>query len=238
MHFDAGELGAFIVAFSRASAIVATAPVIGDAGVSVRARLVFVVAIAFAVGANRPPVELIDVPGIALVEFAIGLITGMTARFIMSRVANAGQLIGLSLGLGFASEYDARAGESAGTVRMLATTLASLAFLRSGGLESIVTGVAGEPASMIDLALLGPSLIEHGTAAFGHGLALAAPVVIAALVGNLGLALMNRAAPAVNVFSVSLAAVLVIGGIAMIASSPAFVAGAISTAREAAAILR
>lgn len=238
MELGAGEVGAFIVAFSRASGVVATAPVIGDTGVSLRARLVFVVAIAFAVGANRAPVELIDVPGIALVEFAIGLITGMTARFIMARVANAGQLIGLSLGLGFASEYDARAGESAGTVRILATSLASLAFLRSGGLEAIVTGVAGAPASMIDVALLGPSLLEHGTAAFGHGLALAAPIVIAALVGNLGLALMNRAAPAVNVFSVSLAAVLIIGGIAMFASAPAFVAGVISTARDAAAILR
>ncbi|MCX5742154.1 MAG: flagellar biosynthetic protein FliR [Proteobacteria bacterium] len=238
MQFHEGELGALVVTFVRAAALVATAPVVGDSGVPMRARLVFVIALTLAIGTNRDPLPLAELPLTALVELAVGLVTGMSARFVMARVANAGQLIGLSLGLGFASEYDAHAGESAGTVRMLATTIASLAFIQVGGFEAIARGVAGRPAHLTELAYLGPQLIEHGTAAFGHGLALAAPVVIAALVGNLGLALMNRAAPAVNVFSVSLPAVLMIGGLVLVASAPSFIAHVVSVARTAAAILR
>ena len=40
------------------------------------------------------------------------------------RAAIAGQLFGLSLGLGFASQYDIHAGESAGTIRSIISTIA------------------------------------------------------------------------------------------------------------------
>jgi flagellar biosynthesis protein FliR len=68
----------------------------------------------------------------------------------------------------------------------------------------------------------------------GHGLALASPIVLAALVGNVALALMNRAAPAANVFSIAFAAVLVIGGIVLLATASGFVTGVAAVAKEAA----
>lgn len=238
MHLDEAQLGAFIVTLVRAGALAATAPVIGDQGVPQRARLVFVVAIALAVGLNRAPLALADVPATALVELAVGLVSGLTARFIMSRVANAAQLMGLSLGLGFANEYDSHMGESAQTLRVLATTIASLAFVSVGGLDQIARAAASRPASITDLALLGPDLVHHGTAAFGYGFALAGPVILAAFVGNLGLAVMNRAAPAINVFSISLPVVLLIGGAVMWVGSSGFINGIVATARDAMDVLR
>ena len=77
-------------------------------------------------------------------------------------------------------------------------------FLGSGGLEAIFRSVAASPTSITDVAFLGPQLVRAATSAMGHGLALAGPIVLAALVTNVGLAVMNRAAPAVNVFSISL----------------------------------
>ena len=230
------ELGAFIVVFLRTAAVAATAPVIGDAGVPMRARLVFCVAVALALAANRTGVQFADLPVTALVELASGVITGLTARFVMARVAVAGQLLGLSLGLGFASEYDVHAGESAGVLRMLATTISGLAFLAANGLEAIVRGVA-TPASPLVLLGTGDALLREGTAAFGHGLALAAPIVLAALVGNVGLAVMNRAAPAVNVFAVALSAILVLGGVLMLATASSFVLGLSDVARESVRVL-
>jgi flagellar biosynthetic protein FliR len=230
------ELGAFIVVFLRTAAVAATAPVIGDAGVPMRARLVFCVAVALALAANRTGVQFADLPVTALVELASGVITGLTARFVTARVAVAGQLLGLSLGLGFASEYDVHAGESAGVLRMLATTISGLAFLAANGLEAIVRGVA-TPASPLVLLGTGDALLREGTAAFGHGLALAAPIVLAALVGNVGLAVMNRAAPAVNVFAVALSAILVLGGVLMLATASSFVLGLSDVARESVRVL-
>ena len=232
-----GELGACIAAFVRLAALVATAPVVGDTGVSVRARLAFVVAAAAGIGLNRPSVSYDELPATCILEMGVGLITGLSARFVMSRVAIAGQLMGFALGLGFASEYDAHAGESAGVVRMLTTSFAGLAFVAAGGLEAIVRSAGAGPATVTQLAGLGPMMMSHGVSAMGRGLALAAPIVLAALVGNIGLAVMNRAAPAVNVFSIAFAAVLIIGGALMIACAPSFAAGVIASAGDAVAAL-
>jgi flagellar biosynthesis protein FliR len=231
------ELGAFIAVFVRTSALVATAPVIGDAGVSVRAKLVLVVAVSIAIAANREPIAFAELPATAVLELAVGLVTGLAARFIVARVAIAGQLMGLSLGLGFASEYDVHAGESAGVIRTLASTLTAIAFVSVGGFEAIVRSVASGPAHVTHLVALGPLLLDHAASAFGHGLMLAAPIVLASLVGNLGLAVINRAAPAVNVFSISLAAVLILGGLVLLATAASFAAGASDSARDAIAQL-
>jgi flagellar biosynthetic protein FliR len=227
------EIGALIATLARTGGLAATGPVIADPGVSLRARLVFVLAVTAAIAANRPPVPFAGLPLVAAAELAIGLITGLTARVILSRVAIAGQLMGLSLGLGFAAQYDVHAGESAGVMRSLIAALASLAFLAAGGLEAIVRSAASSPAELSQLTTLGPAFVHHATAAFGHGVALAAPILLAAFIGNVALAVMNRAASAVNVFSIALAAVLILGGLVLIATAAHLVAGTTSVARSA-----
>jgi flagellar biosynthetic protein FliR len=79
-------------------------------------------------------------------------------------------------------------------------------------------------------------MVRQGTSAMGHGLALAAPLVLAALVANVGLAVMNRAAPAVNVFAISLAVVLLAGGSVLLAGSGSMVAGIAGHAHEAVSV--
>ena len=233
MSLTEHEIGAFLVVLARVGGLVATAPVVGDGGVSSRAKLVLVLALSLAITANRPGVAYADVIGIVPLELGVGLLTGLTARFVLVRAQVAGQLIGLSLGLGFAAEYDARAGESAGTVATLLSTLAGLAFLAGGGLEAIARSAASTPATTAQLAMLGPTLLAHGTSAMTHGLSLAAPIVLATLVANLGLAVLGRAAPSINVFSVSLAAVLLVGGVALCASATSVFGGVAGTAQLA-----
>lgn len=227
------EVGAIIAAIARVGGLAATAPVLGEQGVSMRARLAFVILVGAAIGANREGVGYADVPTTAILELAVGLMTGLVARFVMARVAVAGQLVGLSLGLGFASQYDVHANESAGTIRILFTTLASLAFLYVGGLEAIVRSCA-TPAHPVHVFLIGPELLRIGASSFGFGLSLAAPLVLAALVGNIGFAVMNRAAPAMNVFSIALAGVLVLGGAVLLATSGSLIASLTDTARASA----
>jgi flagellar biosynthesis protein FliR len=236
VNLTAPEVGAFLVALMRVGAIAMTAPVIGDSGVPVRARLVFCVAVAVALAANRPGVDMDTLPATALTELGSGIITGLTARFVMARLANAGQLMGMALGLGFASQYDVHAGENASVIATLCSTLGSLAFLGAHGLEAIVRSVA-TPSS--GLGMLGgiTELLRQGTASFGWGLSLAAPIILAAVVGNIGLAVMNRAAPAMNVFSIALSAVLLIGIALLVASAGGFVSGAMAVAHDTVQVL-
>jgi len=231
MTLSEPEIGAVVATLVRTGGLAATAPLIGDPGVSMRARLMFVLAVGLAVGATRPGVPFAELPLAAVVELAVGLLTGLCARFVLAQVAIAGQLMGLSLGLGFASQYDVHAGESAGTLRTMLMAIAGLAFLAVGGFDAIVRSVASGPAHVGQIAFLGPELIRQGTAALGHGLALAAPVVLAALVANIGLAVMNRAAPAANVFSIALAGVLILGGVVLLATAAHLIGGVTETAR-------
>lgn len=237
MQITDPEIGAFVATLARAGGLVATAPVIGDNGVPARAKLMFVLVIAFTVGPNRSGIPLADVALVAILELCVGLMTGMCARFILQRAAVAGQLFGLSLGLGFASQYDVHAGESAGTIRTIVMALGGLVFLAAGGLEAVVQSATSAPASVLHLGMLGPALLEHGSSAMGHGLALAAPIVLASLVGNIGLALISRAAPAANIFSISLAGILIVGGLALAATSGDLIGGLMRDAREAIDIL-
>lgn len=233
MTLSEPEIGALIVTLARTGGLAATSPVLGDQGVSMRARLVFVLSVTAVIGPSRAPVAFSALPLVAAAELAVGLVTGLTARVVMSRIAIAGQLMGLSLGLGFAAQYDVHAGESAGVLRTLTSSLGGLAFLAAGGLEAIVRSIAASPADLSQLAGLGPAFVHHATAAFGAGLGLAGPLLLAAFVGNLALAVMNRAAPAVNVFSIALAAVLILGGLVLLATAAQLVAGATDTARAA-----
>lgn len=235
MTLDEPQLGALAVAFLRTTGLAVTAPVIGDAGVPMRARLAFVVAVTLAVGPNRPGVAYADVAFVGTLELAVGLATGLVARFVMARAAVAGQLIGLSLGLGFAAQYDLRANESASTLRAMIVAVAGLAFLAAGGLDEVVRSAAAGPARPDHLLALGPAILEEGTSAFGRGLALAAPIVLASLVGNVAFALVNRAAPAANVFAIALAGVLVIGGLVLLGTAGGFVALLADVARDAGA---
>src|SRR6185436_12657533 len=90
MSLTEAEIGALIATLARAGGLAATAPVIGDPGSSLRARLVFVLAITAAVGLNRAPVALSALQLVAALELAVGLVTGLTAHIVLARVAIAG----------------------------------------------------------------------------------------------------------------------------------------------------
>ncbi len=231
---EAGS-AAFVAALGRAGGFAFTAPLLGDATTPRRVRLVFTVGVAAVVATSAPAQS----PAIALalvpLEVAAGALAGLSARFILDRVAAGGQLVGLHLGLGFAADYDLRAGESASAARRLITALAGLAFLAAGGFEAGVRCVA-TPLAATELGHLHGALVL-GTSVMTHALAFAAPALLAATVINVGVAVVNRAAPALNVFSVSLPGVLIGGGLVLLLSAPTFSAGIDGTARQAVELL-
>lgn len=231
---SAGLIATFVAAFARASGVVFAAPLLGDPTTPARVRLVLAVAIASAVAPIWPELDPATAPLAIALELATGLATGAVARVAMAGVETGGQLIGVALGLGFAAEYDPRAGESASAVRRLLGTIAALAFVGAGGVEASVSSVAAGPARAISAAAWGSLAIERATQVLARGLALAGPIVIAAIVAHAGLALANRAAPALNVFTVSFAAVLVIGAIALTAAAPSTIASVWNAGQSAA----
>lgn len=244
------ELAGGAMALARMSGLCAAAPVLGEADVPRGVRLGFAVVVSAALaplrgeaaaalaatpGADAVPAAAL-VPALAC-ELALGLAIATAARFALAAVEVAGQLASGSLGLSFAEQYDPRRGASADIGQVLARTLAALAFVAAGGLEALVLAAAtpaGDAATLVDPAW---AALRLATTAATLGLGLAAPLVLAALLGNLAVALAHRAAAAINVFTVGLAAGLLAAGLALLATSAPMVDGARAAAAAAVELL-
>ena len=231
------EVTALLPALARAGGFAFTAPLLGDPSTPVRARLVFTVGVAAAVsGASPAPLEPSAVLAVMPLELAAGALPGLAARWVLETVATGGQLIGLHLGLGFAQAYDPSASESATVARRLVATIGGLAFLAAGGLEAGVRAIA-TPINAGQLTADAVSAMAIATSITTRAVGFAAPVIVASILVNVGLALINRAAPAFNAFSIALVAVLIGGGLVLIAAAPATAAAIARTADDAVAII-
>lgn len=226
-------VGAFLAGFARTVAWLHTAPLTSDPMVPARVRVLAAALVALLLAPTHAPVEVAALPLAIPAELLLGGALGLAARILLAGVEAGGQLVGLHLELGFAGQYDPMAREEALPTRRIAYALAGLAFLGAGGLETSLYAL-GRPVvdgRSFDRTLA--SLIAASGEVLVLALRVAAPVILAVVVINLAIALASRAAPALNVFSVMLAVVLVVGGMALSVTAPSFVRELQGTARSA-----
>lgn len=217
------ELATLLAVLARVSAWTYAAPLIGGPGVPPKLRAGIALSVAILVAPVRPQISPDDLLVILPAEAALGLVAGFAARLAMWGAEAAGQLVGMSIGIGFASFYDAALGEDALPTRRIAGALAGLAFIGAGGFEETLRALALGPMLPADSMR---TLMPHLTDCVAHvtiaSLRAAAPIVLASLVANVAMAFASRAAPALNAFSVMLALFLVVGTAVLIATAPAF----------------
>jgi len=218
----------------RATAFLMAAPLVGDKTLPPKVRVAAAALISFAVAPVRGPIDPAQLPLVLPGDVVLGLAAGFVGRVVMAGIEAGGELMGLSLGLGFAATYDPMLQAQAVPTQKIAAMLGSLAFLASGGLEAGVHVIAGPPVTGITLVAAVGSIIHHSGEILVVGLRFAAPLVIASTVANLAVALAARAAPAINVFSVMLALVVLLGGAVLYATAPQLVRETMGTGRRAA----
>lgn len=216
------DIGTFLAALARTGAFMHAAPLVGDRMVPPKVRLAASVAIAATIAGARPPVPADQIAMVLPIELLIGAAAGFAARLVVAAAESGGQIIGLQIGLGFASSVDPASGETALSARRLTWCFAALAFLLAGGLESAVIVLAAAPANGVTVLQAFANLMAFSGEMFSAAVRFAAPAIIAGFAVNAVMALASRAAPALNVFSVMLAGVLVVGGVVMMATAPSF----------------
>lgn len=222
MILDQAALGGYLAAFVRAAAFLQAAPMVGDRQLSTKARAATAAVLALGVAPIRPPIEPEALALVLPAEILLGLLAGFAARLVLAGAEAGGELIGLQFGLGFANSMDPTRGEPSATTRQIALVIASLAFLAAGGLEAGVRVLAAAPSDGFSLHRGTGGVIRQSGEVLVAGLRVAAAALIAGTLANIGLALASRAAPALNVFSVMLAGMLIVGAIVMLATAPVF----------------
>jgi len=196
------------------------APVLSAMTVPLRVRIGLALALAVLLAPLiEPPLDDAFAPaGAALLarEMLIGSGIGLTLRMVIEAVAFGGQIVGLSMGLGFGEVVDPVSGARTPQIGQFYGLLATLLFLAMDGhlalIEVLATSFSSAPPGHDGLnAHSWRALVDFGAVLFSGALRIALPAVTAILVVNLGFGVMSRAAPSMNLFAVGFPAALSVG---------------------------
>lgn len=211
-----------IAVFLRVSAFVSMLPAFGEQSVPMRIKLVlgiaFTLIVAPAVPSHPAPADVSGLAAMALVEISVGLALGLMIRLFVFALQIAGTIAAQSTSL---SQLLGTAGveptPALGHVLVISgITLAVLAGLHVRAaefiLQSYVIFPIGVPPSIAIMNEWAVSRVSH---TFSLAFALAAPFVLASLIYNLTLGVINRAMPQLMVAFVG-APVVTFGGLAIL----------------------
>ncbi|ACC72114.1 flagellar biosynthetic protein FliR [Paraburkholderia phymatum] len=214
-------LTAFLWPFVRILALMATAPAFGDKSLPNRVKIGlagFVTLIVAPTIGALPSATVFSAQGIWIIvnQFLIGAALGFTMQIVFGAVQAAGDIIGMSMGLGFATFFDPHAAGSTDVMSRYVYMIAILTFLAlDGHLQVLSALVQTFQALPVSANVLGANgwrvLVGWGSTVVSAGLLLSLPIVTALLITNLALGILNRAAPQVGVFQVGLPVTVITG---------------------------
>ena len=214
---------------TRILGVIAAAPIFSHTAMPNQVKLGLGIVLTLIIIPTLPPIpqfEIYSLKGLLVLmqQLVIGLAIGFTMRLVFSAVELAGQLVGMSMGLGFASFYDPQSQGQSTAVNQFLVLLAMLIFLSLDGHLLIVTAVANSFVTM-PIATGGGNInpmkiVLWGETIFSAGLMLAMPVVAALLITNMALGILTKTAPQLNLFGIGFPVTISIGFVVLALSLP------------------
>ncbi len=213
---------AFMLIFARVGTLIMLMPALGDERVPVRIRLVFALVftlVLYPLVADAYPALPGSLPAIlelAAGEMAVGFFIGLIARLITGALQVAGATIAFQMGLGFAQGVDPTQGTQGALVTSFLSVLGvTLIFttdlhhlLIAAIHDSYLLFVPGAPLPVGDAAEMATNVV---TQVFRVGAQMAAPFIVFGLTFYLGLGVLSRLMPQIQIFFVALPANIMLG---------------------------
>ncbi|MHB8939560.1 MAG: flagellar biosynthetic protein FliR, partial [Thiobacillus sp.] len=223
----------FIWPLTRILGLIMVAPVFGHRAVPARVKIGLGIFIALIIAPTLPPMPDVGLGSwhglfILVQQLLIGIAIGFIMRIVFAAAEAAGEIVGLQMGLGFASFFDP---QSAGQTLVLArffNMLALLVFLAVNA-HLLLIGVLVDsfqtlPISPQPLSAAGfYTVATFGSTVFAVGLQLALPLIAILLMTNLSLGILTRSAPQLNIFAIGFPITLGVGLIVLDLTLPYFV---------------
>ena len=224
-----------LLVFVRVTSLLVLAPGFGNRAIPPAVKIALGIFLAIVltpvVAAGRPDVDLHlgSLVVLALKESAVGLAIGFASGLVFEGVRIAGDLLGFDLGLSLAQLYDPENGTSNNVVAQLLSMTALVVFFVLNGHHFILEALhASYGAVPLGGFRMGPALLDTVVSLTGMTLAvgvkLAAPVIVTSFLINIGLAVLARVAPQINVFFVTVSLKTGAGLFVLMASAPMVIA--------------
>ena len=217
----------FLLMFARIGTMVMLLPGFGEVNVPQRVRLTIALAltlILFPLHRSAFTIDLTSFTPVLMMlgqELFVGLVLGLAARLTMSALQVAGSIIAQQLGLGFVTAVDPTQGQQGvilgnflailGVTLIFATDLHH--FIIAALHDSYAVFRPGEVPLSGDVAAL---VTRSTAAAFRIGVQLSGPFLVFGLLFNVGLGVLARLMPQMQVFFVGMPLTILAGFIALI----------------------
>ena len=219
----------FFYPLIRILALVASAPVLGHIGVPMRVKVGLALVVTAIIAPTLPvSVQALASPaGMMLIaaQILIGLAMGFALRLVISAIELAGELIGTQMGLNFAGFFDPQTASQGTSIGAWLGLLATLLLLCANGHLMMLGAVADSfrvipiQTDAVDLTNW-KKLILFGGELFRIGLYVALPVLGAMLVCNIGLGVLARVAPQLNILAIGFPVTIMVGFTMLLAALP------------------
>jgi flagellar biosynthetic protein FliR len=233
-------LGAFFYPFVRIAALATSAPIFSHRSVPRPTRIGLAVLVTVLVAPALPATPFVSPfspPGLLLIvqQVLIGVAIGFAMQIVFAAADLAGELIGLQMGLSFATFVDSQNSDQVPIVGSYLSLTMMLVFLALNGHLMLIAGLVETFATFPlngarTVGALDAQLIAlAGRDLFALGVTLALPVIGAMLLANLALGVLTRTAPQLNLFAVGFPVTLATG-LGMLALAMPFVVPAMESA--------
>ncbi len=204
---------AFMLAFARIGAMVMLMPGLGETNIPVRIKLSIALLLTLIMLPLHRQAYQIDTQSLTsllvlmLQEIFIGVVLGATARVTLGALQVAGSVIAQQMGLGFVTAVDPTQGQQGLLVGNFLTMLGVTLIFATDTHHLVIAALndsykifgPGEVMTSGDVASLATRAFS---AAFKIGLQLSAPFLVFGLVFNIGLGVLARLMPQMQVYFV------------------------------------
>ncbi|MFS7241081.1 flagellar biosynthetic protein FliR [Serratia proteamaculans] len=224
LTFDSAQFGVWLSQYFwpllRILALISTAPVFSEKQISkkVKIGLGALIGILVAPGLPISSVPIFSAAGLWLAaqQILIGVALGLTMQFAFAAIRLAGEVIGMQMGLSFATFFDPSGGPNTPVLARLLNLLAMLLFLSFNGhlwlISLLVDSFHTLPIQAEPLNGNGfLALTQAGSLIFINGMMLALPLICLLLTLNMALGLLNRMTPQLSVFVIGFPVTMTIG---------------------------
>ncbi|WP_257169033.1 flagellar biosynthetic protein FliR [Bradyrhizobium sp. SRS-191] len=213
---------AFMLAFARIGAMVMLMPGFGEVNIPVRIKLAIALLLTMVVLPLHRQAYQIDLQAISPLvvmmvhEILIGIVLGATARVTLSALQVAGSVIAQQMGLGFVTAVDPTQGQQGVLIGNFLTMLGVTLLFSTDSHHLVIAALSDSykifaPGELIPSGDVASLATKAFAGAFKIGLQLSAPFLVFGLVFNIGLGVLARLMPQMQVYFVGAPLSILIG---------------------------
>lgn len=203
----------FMLVFARIGAMVMLLPGFGETNIPVRVRLGIALALTLIIlplHRNAYQISMTSMAPLLVMmfhEIVIGVVLGATARVTLSALAVAGSVIAQQLGLGFVTSVDPTQGQQGVLIGNFLTILGLTLLFATDTHYLIIEALSASytifaPGELMPSGDIASLATRAFAGAFKIGIQLSAPFIVFGLVFNLGLGVLARLMPQMQVYFV------------------------------------